>query len=98
MNYLFLYPVTSCNSIYKYQRAHSEVRFRLPEDPYLPETFGGLGSEDGFFCSYIMNIEKLGSQSDSTGPSAPKSENPFSEAENLRPIHGNNLSFDGFSN
>ncbi|KAL0896628.1 hypothetical protein Bca101_080589 [Brassica carinata] len=83
-----------------HRRAHSEVQFRLPEDLDLSEPFGGfdeLGSEDDLFCSY-MDIEKLGSGSDSAGPSAaPRSENPFSEAENSRPRHRHSLSVDGGS-
>ncbi|KAJ0259442.1 bZIP transcription factor 18 [Hirschfeldia incana] len=83
-----------------HRRAHSEVQFRLPEDLDLSEPFGGfdeLGSEDDLFCSY-MDIEKLGSESDSAGPSAAlKSENPFSEAENSRPRHRHSLSVDGGS-
>ncbi|KAF8085693.1 hypothetical protein N665_0650s0006 [Sinapis alba] len=79
-----------------HRRAHSEVQFRLPEDLDLSEPFGGfdeLGSEDDLFCSY-MDMEKLGSGSDSA---APKSENPFSEAENSRPRHRHSLSVDGGS-
>ncbi|CAH8371464.1 unnamed protein product [Eruca vesicaria subsp. sativa] len=82
-----------------HRRAHSEIQFRLPEDLDLSEPFGGfdeLGSEDDLFCSY-MDIEKLGSGSDSAGPSGPKSENPFSEAENSRPRHRHSLSVDGGS-
>ncbi|KAG2309408.1 hypothetical protein Bca52824_029156 [Brassica carinata] len=83
-----------------HRRAHSEVQFRLPEDLDLSEPFGGfdeLGSEDDLFCSY-MDIEKLGSGSDSAGPSAaPRSDNPFSEAENSRPRHRHSLSVDGGS-
>uniref|UniRef100_A0A1J3K7A2 Transcription factor RF2b n=1 Tax=Noccaea caerulescens TaxID=107243 RepID=A0A1J3K7A2_NOCCA len=95
-----------------HRRAHSEVQFRLPEDLDLSEPFGGfdeLGSEDDLFCSY-MDIEKLGSASgsasDSAGPSAPRSDNPFSaenggvgrdEAGNSRPRHRHSLSVDGSS-
>ncbi|ESQ52783.1 hypothetical protein EUTSA_v10016819mg [Eutrema salsugineum] len=95
-----------------HRRAHSEVQFRLPEDLDLSEPFGGfdeLGSEDDLFCSY-MDIEKLGSgsgsASDSAGPSAPRSDNPFSaengglgrdDAGNSRPRHRHSLSVDGSS-
>ncbi|KAF8104676.1 hypothetical protein N665_0170s0051 [Sinapis alba] len=86
-----------------HRRAHSEVQFRLPEDLDLSEPFGGfedLGSEDDIFCTY-MDIEKLGSGSDSAGPSAP---NPFSgenvgrgEEGGSRPRHRHSLSVDGGS-
>ncbi|XP_013634112.1 PREDICTED: transcription factor RF2b-like [Brassica oleracea var. oleracea] len=82
-----------------HRRAHSEVQFRLPEDLDLSEPFGGfedLGSEDDLFCSY-MDIEKLGSGSDSAGPSAPRSDNPFPEAGDSRPRHRHSLSVDGGS-
>ena len=83
-----------------HRRAHSEVQFRLPEDLDLSEPFGGfedLGSEDDLFCSY-MDIEKLGSGSDSAGPSAaPRSDNPFPDAGDSRPRHRHSLSVDGGS-
>lgn len=107
-----LAPTTSPFRGPYHRRAHSEVQFRLPEDLDLSEPFGGfdeLGSEDDLFCSY-MDIEKLGSgsgsASDSAGPSAPRSDNPFSaenggggrdEAGNSRPRHRHSLSVDGSS-
>ncbi|CAF2082611.1 unnamed protein product, partial [Brassica rapa subsp. narinosa] len=89
------------NTLPYHRRAHSEVQFRLPEDLDLSEPFGGfedLGSEDDLSCSY-MDIEKLGSGSDSAGPSALRSDNPFPEAGDSRPRHRHrhSLSVDGGS-